>query len=237
MAESAYFDIDLILAEAEPVKVEILIDCYNMDSLDTGAIRMCPESDLVLLPEDEGPTRVEEALADMRAIAGVEDKPIGKRCVTTKLNDLARGSKPNLPLWLASELQQCKILRIEPSPWYGEAFKKIILADPEVIDLPVKSKYFYEFGMLLAKKAIMNTDQFSFVADVFFERMKVLINLILHLKENDDHVFLHKLTESERECFHKGRDSVYRFSGILNPKRLQSKHRNVLHARKQLKIS
>ena len=40
MSGSSYFDIDSILAESEPVVTEVLMDCYNMDSLESGAIKL-----------------------------------------------------------------------------------------------------------------------------------------------------------------------------------------------------
>lgn len=235
MCSSDFFDIDLILAESEHVPVEVLIDCYNLDTLESGTIKISPESDLVLrLIED--PTLDDEGLTQAREMIGVGKPKLGKRCQLSKINDLPKFSKIKIPYWLTKDLLSYKMLRLEPVGWYSESFRKILLADPTIVDLGEKSQYFYEFGAMLAQNKDRNLGNFDFVAHSFFERMKELINLILHLRENEDHNFLKKLTNCEQQIFNKGREEVVKFGSLSTSKRLGSLANAMMNPRKQLKI-
>ena len=238
MCESAFFDIDQILAESEPTKVVVALDCYNLDSLDSGAIKLCPEDDLTPIDDDEINDNIAQVQREMQ---GPMDGPkLGKRCILSKQNDLPAGSKLSVPFWMAAELRRYDFGRLELPIIFSESFKNIALADPRVLDLPSKSRYYYELGMLLADKIQFDTRKskpLEFVSQMFFERMKILFNLILHLKDNRDHPFLSKLTDMEANYFNRGADTVCNFGSGTYQKKVALKQRNLMNSRKQLKIA
>ena len=236
MCESSYFDIDSILAESETVGVEVLHDCYNMDSLDAGIIKFCPEEDLRLFPVEDGFPR-NDAVREARELIGVKEPGLGKRSQFSHHNDLNKGSKIEVPIWLGLDLETFKIIKLNTPKWYNEGFKKIVMADPEVTNLREKSVYYYEVGMLLAQRQASITADFMFIGQVFFERMKIFINLVYHMKETEDHSFIQKLTESELQCFEAGRESLASFGSTEHTKRVIQRQRFVMMNRKQLKTN
>ena len=238
MCESSFFDIDAILAEGEKVQGEVLFDCYNLDSLDTGSIKVVPEGDLQPDPQFNVPlTRADEALQDFKKNLGIQNEGLGKRNIVSKTNDLSKGTKISIPFWLASELIIHGLMTCEIPIWYTDNFKKIVLAEPEVMDLQLKSKYYYEFGCMLANlwKQKNFRGNFSFISQVFFERMKIMINLMLHLRDGDDHQFLHRLTDSESSCYNRGRESIIMYGHTGQTRKILIRQRSMMNNRKKLK--
>lgn len=238
MCESLFFDIDQILAESEMVKVVTTIDLFNLDSLDSGSLRLCNGNDIT---EREIEEQINDAIIHTKSLLGIPTNSLGKRCEFSHLNDLQSNSKINVPLWLAQDLKIHDYCKIDLPLIYSESFKNIALADPAVLDLPSKSRYFYEFGMLLADKISLDNKKkdkpFDFVAQVFFERVKILLNLILHLRDNTDHPFLTKLTDLEVGYFNKGMETVTQFGSQAQIRKLANRQKHLMNARKQLKLS
>lgn len=239
MSGSSYFDIDSILAESEPVVTEVLMDCYNMDSLESGAIKLTSslgrgvdltqlDKELDMIPE------LKESAVQSEETRGAG---LGKRNSKKHDNDLALGTKVEIPLWLAVHLATLGYVKILVPMLFSENFKKVLLASPQVVDLRTKSHYFYEVGVILAANLPKQIDGFLFLSQIFFERMKIFINLIMHLKEDDDHSFIQKLTDTEFKCFDKGREALNRFGVASNAKKLTMTQNNIMKNRKSIKQS
>jgi len=118
---------------------------------------------------------------------------------------------------------------------FGESFKKIALADPEVSNLRDKSVYFYEFGLKLAEKLEYNSTIFELLTHVFFGRMKKLMSLMNHMEETQESGFLQRLTEIEDGIFQKGIKLLDGFKFAKKQGTLTESHRNIIRGRKRLK--
>ena len=240
MCDSSFFDIDLILAESEMVKVVTALDLFNLDSLDSGAIRLCNSEDIKATGQEDS---YNEAEAASKAFLGITDlSNLGKRSEFSHANDLQSNAKINIPLWLAQDLKAHDYCKIDLPIIYSESFKNIALADPSVLDLPSKSRYFYELGMMLADKVAITDNKrkekpLDFISQVFFERVKILLNLILHLRDNTDHPFLSKLTDLEVGYFNRGMETVTQFGNGSQLKKMANRQKHLMNSRKQLKLN
>ncbi len=78
--------------------------------------------------------------------------------------------------------------------WYENTFLNVALADPTVIDLRSKNENYYFVGNLLSNR-LKNLHVASSINDIFFERFKKLMKLIIHMSsENNLDSFTKKLT-------------------------------------------
>ena len=237
MAQSEFFNIDLILAEEEKVCAVFNLDCYNLESLDYGMMSLKEDKKSDGFDSNFGfseNSNPEPHFTGLEFPSSPEDSFLGKR--TSRLNgDLERGSKVELPLWLALSLFDHNYISIQIPSWFGESFRQIALADPEVSNLKDKSLYFYEFGLKLADKIQYQENLFEILTNLFFIRMKKVVNLMLHLKEGSSHEFFNKMTELETSIYSKCKKSLRNLT-ISKKKRLEEFRINALRKRKRLKI-
>ena len=232
MAEATFFDIDHILAEEEKVFVKVTTTCFNMDGMEYGIINLRaskaqkgPQTQTAVF----GPESAQNPKIDQNQDLGNPNDTsnmLGKRI--RGLNDLEQGNSLELPFWLSRALNAHKLCVITPPKWFGRSFKQIVLADPEITNLKEKSNYFYELGYKLAESMDYDKDSviFELLQKVFFERMKKLMNLVVHLKESKNHGFLTKLTISEENIYKRARKG---FRGI---KMLQGEGKKVPDGRR-----
>ena len=70
---------------------------------------------------------------------------------STNDEHLSKGTKLDLPYWLARDLctRRRKIVSVEIPKVYGENYRQIFKADANVLDLHKMGPYFYKFGVKL----------------------------------------------------------------------------------------
>ena len=66
-------------------------------------------------------------------------------------NDLPRGTKLELPLWMASQLLEFGIINMELPRGYTEAYREVLDADPTVVNLQKLGPNFYQTGRHLCR--------------------------------------------------------------------------------------
>lgn len=253
MSGSTFFDIDDILAEADTVPIIVETECYNMDTIQSGAIRFASEEDMMGLSEldqsnsklDEEFTPEELRLRQFKQTHGIHDaqsqmvNSLGKRNNLSKIHDLSRGSKIKIPFWLAHMLEIEDIVTIEVPQLYSDSFRKIIMAEPAVVNLGEKSRYFYEVGMKICKvlreRKSNLRDTLKFVGEAYMNRAKTLINLILHLQDDKDSAFLNYLTDCEEVLFNSCREYIVQQGSAVGLRKVDHKNKALGGNRKQLK--
>ena len=79
--------------------------------------------------------------------------------------DLARGTKLELPYWCVDGLrsnQSRSYLTVDIPKTFKEVFREIMSADPLVVDLHKLGPYYYEFGRHLIKQSQTEGDEMIF---------------------------------------------------------------------------
>merc|ERR1712154_136851 len=68
-------------------------------------------------------------------------------------DDLKKGTKINLPFWMMEELYLKRMVRVYRPSYFqaGTRFVERLLADPKVVDIRRKCKYWYLFGHKLCQ--------------------------------------------------------------------------------------
>jgi len=153
--------------------------------------------------------------------------------VKKNVKDLEEGKKFDVPLWLAIRLGT-EYLTIEVPTTYREKFKKILMADPTVVNLKDKSFYYYEVGYKLCKH-IDDKELIPLLARVFLKRMQVIQRKSFCLGSEDVMGFIKKLTQIEREIFEGGRYSVSTYKIWKDAVTSASIHSTASRLRKKLK--
>lgn len=206
-----FFDIDSILTNSEKVRCEVLLDCFNLSSIDTGYLHLCSEEDLKVEEnmEPEADNQEMKALKENLGVGAGKEVKLGKRDIKKTENDLKVKQNIEIPLWLALGMENYHLLRILTPVWFSADFAKILLADPNGCNLRDKSPFYFEYAVALSDKRYNSMlDHLKFVGEAFFCRAKRLVNLIIYLKETEDHSFLKKLTDQEYAYFCQNREFV-----------------------------
>ena len=126
--------------------------------------------------------------------------------------DLEAGAKVDIPLWLALRLGSHEFVGVDIPVIFRERFKKVLMADPSVVNLRDKSPYYYEIGIKLCEY-IEDKTLIPLMCTVFLTRAKAIIRKSFCSSSEESNVFMKKLTNTERRLFEYGRDSItsYKF--------------------------
>lgn len=228
MTESRFFDIDQILMEEEKLRVEILLDAYNFESLEYQILSLT-------VPENPSSSKKIQEEGRIAEISDNEDNTSSNGNVPGSY--MATGTKFNTPLWLALGLSMLKLVKVQLPKWYSKDFINLALADPEVANLHAKNPYFYEVGSVLAKKLDNNLIS-DFLTEVFLARVKKIILIILHANKQDyQSAFIHKLTTMEQRFYDRGIQALSEYKIWKGGKMMQVNHAKVLNTRKKAKLS
>ena len=228
MTESRFFDIDQILMEEEKLRVEMLLDAFNCESLEYQTLALAsPDAAGNGQRRQEG--RIAEHSEDEQDSASRQEQAHGDYMLT--------GTKFNTPLWLALGLSRMKFVKVQLPKWYSKDFINLALADPEVANLHSKNPYFYEVGAVLARKFDSGLVG-NFIEEMFLARAKKIVLIILHANKKDyQSAFVHKLTVMEQRFYDKGIHALAEYKIWKGGKILQANHSKVLNSRKKVKLN
>ncbi|XP_034944077.1 DNA replication complex GINS protein PSF3 [Chelonus insularis] len=126
--------------------------------------------------------------------------------VTSDSPDLKKGTKLELPFWLAQSLH-CRrrpIVSVEIPKVYKESYREILEADACAVTLSKWNPYYYELGMLVAQ---LNSRESESIKNSLILTFKSRIKLIVDWAQNpySDVTLFNQLPFLEKNLFSIGR--------------------------------
>eukprot|EP01027_Heterolobosea_sp_BB2_P019536 GEZU01027440.1.p1 GENE.GEZU01027440.1~~GEZU01027440.1.p1 ORF type:complete len:248 (-),score=42.80 GEZU01027440.1:181-924(-) len=182
-----YYSIDDILSENEKISVQFQTDGYKLGFLDPSSNHISQAED-----EDDVSNRDDDVVDD-------DDEN------ETRNQDIKKGAKIELPLWLVELLADRNYVIIDLPKVFSINFRKELKAGPETMNLFDRcGPYFYEVGTKLAKitddEALTESLMRTFAA-----RFKQIFLSCQNSRNDDYSQFVRRLTLLEREIFDAGR--------------------------------
>ena len=181
MTEIHFFDINSILMSEGLIEIELLVDSFNLDSIEFGYLNF----DKITKTNKNGELSYEITSFHL------ED------CVS-------RQTRFKFPLWLITDLAKLKLINIRLSKFFQDKYIKYTLPSPELCDLRGKFLFYFGIGTSLAiitKNYFLQTS----LSKILLDRLKRLMILILFKSQEDTaDSLLVKLTHSEQEFYNKG---------------------------------
>jgi GINS complex subunit 3 len=122
-----------------------------------------------------------------------------------KEEDIAEGTRMELPFWLADRLIRKKIVSINLPKYYSQKYRNYLKADPQSIDVRSACPVYYTLGMRLApwlgldqegQEALKND-----LVEALVERYFSVLDCSQNSKGDDNSDFIKPLTEEERLLF------------------------------------
>ena len=97
---------------------------------------------------------IDDILASQEKVPCLLELPLirlGYLDPTSESEHIARGSKLDFPIWLASALknQRTPVVSVDLPKYYKDAYREILAADAQVVDLHKLGPYFYSVGCKL----------------------------------------------------------------------------------------
>ncbi|XP_063851080.1 DNA replication complex GINS protein PSF3-like [Scylla paramamosain] len=121
--------------------------------------------------------------------------------------DLEKGTKLELPLWLAAALgPRRKLVTCHLPRAFNERYREILRADATIVDLQGLAPYFYEFGRhLLPLVGAEGVTLGQLLTETLKQRLRRVMDSSLHCLEDDAAVHKARFDHLERTLFHTGR--------------------------------
>ncbi|XP_032342329.1 DNA replication complex GINS protein PSF3 isoform X2 [Camelus ferus] len=127
---------------------------------------------------------------------------------------ISRGSKLELPLWLAKGLfdNKRRILSVELPKIYQEGWRTVFSADANVVDLHKMGPHFYGFGsQLLHFDSPENADISQSLLQTFIGRFRRIMDSSQNAYNEDTSALVARLDEMERGLFQTGQKGLNDF--------------------------
>eukprot|EP00753_Platysulcus_tardus_P000194 PLAT10118.1.p1 GENE.PLAT10118.1~~PLAT10118.1.p1 ORF type:complete len:207 (-),score=24.14 PLAT10118.1:82-654(-) len=118
-------------------------------------------------------------------------------------DNLAQGSRVELPLWLAEALLRRNMVVITLPRAFAERSRAAILADPENAPLRERSAHFFRLGSRLAA-ALHDGELRRCLVRTLAQRCKRIMDQSQNSKPEDTSSFLDLLTHTEQQLFRAG---------------------------------
>eukprot|EP01083_Nonionella_stella_P081396 224189_1 len=114
--------------------------------------------------------------------------------------DLKAGAVADLPVWLAQKLWFRGMVEVTCPKFFSERFATNLLADPTVVNLSDRSKYFYRFGMKVS--GIQRTDNIPVMLQKTLSlRYREIMDKSRRWRGTEFSAFTKRLTAIEKELF------------------------------------
>ncbi|XP_041376292.1 DNA replication complex GINS protein PSF3-like [Gigantopelta aegis] len=130
-------------------------------------------------------------------------------------DDLLPGTKLDLPYWMARGLCSRKrhIVSVDSPKQYRTAYREILTADANVVDLHKLGPYFYRFGSCLLNFEYADaTDIAKCLLKTFQARFRRIMDCSQNVLNEDTSVVTSKLDEMERSLFSDGQKGLNDFN-------------------------
>ncbi|XP_074596114.1 DNA replication complex GINS protein Psf3 [Brevipalpus obovatus] len=130
-------------------------------------------------------------------------------------NDLPRGTKIELPLWMASSLLEMGLISMELPRGYTESYREVLDADATVVNLQKLGPNFYQTGRHLCKMYPVDCKPIAeSLVRTFIERVTKIMDYSTSSPSTitpEMSNFLQSLDNKEREIFELAQRSVQDF--------------------------
>lgn len=223
MTESLFFDIDMILMEAEKVQAEILTDSYNLEKLEFQTVCLSPFFPKV--EEESDPTQPKVKTENEDLFSGFES-----------LDCMPKGTKFKLPIWMAFGLSSQGFVNLQLQNVFEQEFINMSIAHPQGLNLREKCFYYYEVGVILSQR--LNKPYISgYLGRIFLARIKEIFTILFNESESSgSNIFLQKLSSMEEQFYEHCKNAFNSFRIWNAGKILEDLQYKSLLNRKKLKI-
>lgn len=131
---------------------------------------------------------------------------------SSECTDIEKGSKLELPLWLAKELYHRQLIEIDVPKGYNIAYREILEADANVVDLHKLGPNFYKVGQHLANMKLPESEDIAkSLVSTFSQRVHRLLDFSMNATDDTMNEVLRYealLDNDERELFNAGRQAT-----------------------------
>ncbi|GFY66104.1 DNA replication complex GINS protein PSF3 [Trichonephila inaurata madagascariensis] len=133
--------------------------------------------------------------------------------------DLAKGTKLEMPLWMAQALHRKRLITMDIPRMYREAYREILNADATVVDLHKIGPYFYHLGLYLSRFAHQDSEEICrMLNQTFRNRFRQLMDTSQNSLEEDATILTANLDRTEVALFNLGHKSLLDLKNWQNRK-------------------
>lgn len=161
--------------------------------------------DDILMSQEKLPVRAETSLPRLGFVLGQG---------TGTGDAMTEGSKLEIPLWLAKGLHDSKrrIISVELPKIYKGAWRTVLSADANVVDLHKMGPYYYGFGsQLLNFDNPENPEIAQTILQTFISRFRHVMDSSQNAYNEDTSALVARLDELERALFQAGQKGLNDF--------------------------
>ncbi|GAN02137.1 DNA replication complex GINS protein psf3 [Mucor ambiguus] len=134
----------------------------------------------------------------------------------SETRQLKRGSRVELPYWIAKPLAQFtlptddSLISIELPKTYSTKVRNVLDASPTSVDFKLLCPYFYLFGRKLLD-LVVDDSLTSVLEKAFKTRLRDVMDFSQSIGSATGQVYLQKLDETEKELYRVGQESALQF--------------------------
>ncbi|GFS36461.1 DNA replication complex GINS protein PSF3 [Nephila pilipes] len=133
--------------------------------------------------------------------------------------DLAKGTKLEIPLWMAQTLQGRRLVTMDIPRVYREAYREILNADATVVDLHKMGPYFYHLGLYLLRFAHQDSEDICRILNqTLRNRFRQIMDTSQNSLEEDATTLTANLDRTEVALFNLGHKSLLDLKNWQNRK-------------------
>ena len=122
---------------------------------------------------------------------------------------LPKGTKLELPLWLAKSLKARNRAQISMPPNFTEKKRQIVVADPPAVNLHNYGPHFYESGRHLMKLGTQDSVEIgSILAETLTKRFRMIMDSSINSSECDTLSKTERLDSLEKMLYEQGQKSM-----------------------------
>ncbi|KAG1096701.1 hypothetical protein G6F42_018318 [Rhizopus arrhizus] len=132
-------------------------------------------------------------------------------CIKFRIHQLKRGSRVELPYWIAKPLAQfTSLISIELPKTYSTKVRNVLDASPTSVDFKLLCPYFYLFGRKLLD-LVVDDSLTSVLEKAFKTRLRDVMDFSQSIGSATGQNYLQKLDETEKELYRVGQESALQF--------------------------
>mmetsp|Transcript_23902 Transcript_23902/g.42314 ORF Transcript_23902/g.42314 Transcript_23902/m.42314 type:complete len:189 (-) Transcript_23902:22-588(-) len=150
---------------------------------------------------------IDDFLAEEEPVTVLTSKELrglGHLCPSLKNQDLPNRHKLDLPYWLAALLVQRNFITVSVPKYYAESYRASLKADPSILQLSEKSKYYFTLGSKLAT-LLLDTELTPILMQAFMERFR---HVVAHQELKKTIALIRSLTELELNLMDSAQKSM-----------------------------
>jgi len=153
---------------------------------------------------------MDDILASQERVSCVVETPLrglGFLDSSYDAQDLAQGTKMDLPFWIVKDLAgRRKVVTPELPKPYREGYRQILQADASVVDLNKLGPYYYDLGRKLCDLEVMRErDEIQrALIEAYGTRFRTIMDASQNIMREDPSKWTKRLDVAEKKLFAKG---------------------------------